>query len=178
MNNTLGCLCVSSLTSMEHLCPEIHRLVACFTCGSQTLPPYRLCVEAHVGCPPCIKYLSRCACGCHFLRRSNTTFNWLVSAIKLQCKYRVNYVDDDRRLSIPGQVDCTNRWFSVQELRDHYLTSCAKNVFTCPLQNCGRVDRVDTITDHYEKAHGPFESLSPSDYHQAPNCVMFKLPTK
>ncbi|XP_026819133.1 uncharacterized protein LOC113557778 [Rhopalosiphum maidis] len=163
---------------MEHLCPEINRLVSCFTCGSQTLPPYRLCVDAHVGCPPCTKYLSRCACGCRFLRRSNTTFDWLVSAMKLQCKYRTNYLNDGRCLSKPGQVDCSNKWFSVQELRDHYQTGCVRNLFTCPVQDCGYVARVDTITNHYETAHGPFELLSPSDYQQAPNCVMFELPIK
>ncbi|XP_025202980.1 uncharacterized protein LOC112600050 [Melanaphis sacchari] len=163
---------------MEHLCPEINQLVSCFMCGSQTLPPYRLCAEAHVGCPPCIKYLSRCACGCRFLRRSNMTFDWLISALKLQCKYRSNCVYGGRRLIIPGQVDCTNKWFSVQELSNHYLTGCMRNFFTCPMQNCGYVARVDTITDHYDKIHGPFELLSPSDYHQTSNCVMFKLPTK
>ncbi|XP_025199249.1 uncharacterized protein LOC112597418 [Melanaphis sacchari] len=162
---------------MEHLCPQIEQLVSCFTCSSQTLPPYRLCAKAHVGCPSCIKYMSLCACGSHFLKSPNTIFDWVVSAMKLQCKYRANDVDDDVGSSGPEQVDCADRWFTVQELRDHYLTGCTKNLFTCPLQNCGHVARVDTITDHYETVHGPFEPLSFNNQ-QAPKCAIFKLHAK
>ncbi|XP_026804994.1 uncharacterized protein LOC113548347 [Rhopalosiphum maidis] len=158
---------------MEHLCPQIEQLVSCFTCGSQTLPPYRFCVQAHIGCPPCTKYMSLCACGLHFLKSSNITFDWLVSAMKLRCKYRANEVNN-----VSEQVDCSNRWYTVQELRDHYLTSCARNSFTCPLQDCGHVARIDTITDHYETAHGPLESLSFDDYEQGPKCIVFKLSAK
>jgi len=164
---------------MDFVCPEIERLVSCYTCGDQSLPPYQLCVDAHVACPPCIKYQSRCACGCVFLKMPNTTLDWLVSAMKLRCKYGANgCVGRGQRSTVPGQVDCANRWYTVQELRDHYRTGCARNIFVCPLQNCGHAARVDTITEHYDEAHGPFLPLSPNDQLFSPNCVMFKLPPK
>ncbi|XP_022165216.1 uncharacterized protein LOC111030150 [Myzus persicae] len=164
---------------MDFLCPEIEQLVSCHTCGAQALPPYQLCVEAHVACPPCTKYQPRCACGCRFLKRSNTTLDWLVSAMKLRCKYRANGSADGSPLSsVPSQVDCSNKWYAVQDLRDHYRTGCMRNLFTCPIRNCGHVARVDTITEHYETAHGPFPLLVPDDQLLSGNCVLFQLPAK
>ncbi|KAL4089793.1 hypothetical protein QTP88_024757 [Uroleucon formosanum] len=162
---------------MDVLCPEIERLVSCYTCGGQSLPPYQLCVEAHVACPTCTKYQSRCACGCRFLKRSNTTLDWLVSAMKLRCKYRANGVIDVGSLVL-GQVDCANGWYTIQELRDHYRTGCMRNLFTCPMQNCGYVARVDTITDHYDTAHGPLPRINPSQHLISSNYVIFQLPAK
>ncbi|CAH1736028.1 unnamed protein product [Aphis gossypii] len=163
---------------MEHLCPQIEQLVRCFTCGSQTLPPYTLCVQAHVGCPTCIEYMSTCACGRRFLQMSNATFDWTMSALKFRCKYRANDVDGGGSpvSSAPGRpVDCADGWYTVQELRDHYLTGCSRNSFACPVQGCGLVARVETVTDHYETAHGPFESLSPTCSLLVPKCVVFRL---
>ncbi|KAE9539862.1 hypothetical protein AGLY_005114 [Aphis glycines] len=163
---------------MEHLCPQIEQLVRCFTCGSQTLPPYTLCVQAHVGCSTCVEYMSTCACGRRFLQMSNATFDWTMSALKFRCKYRANDVGEGGSpvSSAPGRpVDCADGWYAVQELRDHYLTGCSRNSFACPVQGCGLVARVDTVTDHYETAHGPFESLSPNCSLLVPKCVVFRL---
>lgn len=169
---------------MDYLCPQINRLVSCYTCGVQALPPYRLCLEAHVGCPPCVKYLSRCSCGYRFTTGSHITFDWLVSAMKLKCKYGGNgeRANGSSSSSVErtksdgnGGEDCVNRWFDVKELQEHYRTGCTKNTYTCPLTGCGHVDRVDTIVDHYEAAHGPFVALTP-DNPQRPYEVTFMIP--
>lgn len=173
---------------MELLCPEIDRLVSCFSCGAQALPPYRLCLEAHVGCPPCAKYLPQCACGFRFSTGPHSTFDWLVSAMKLRCKYAGSHNErvisgdggngeyDNGNGSGEGDEDCENRWFSVQELQEHYRTSCTKNSYMCPLTGCSHVARVDTIVDHYEAVHGPFEELTSDDV-QRPYEVTFTIPS-
>lgn len=163
---------------MEYLCPQIDQLVACYTCGAQALPPYRLCLEAHVGCPPCAKYLPRCACGFEFTAGPHSTFDWLVSAMKLKCKYSnndehgseggsgVRESDGSSGETTSGGGngdDCKDQWFEVQELKEHYRTGCTKNSYTCPLNGCGHIARVDTILDHYEAAHGPFVELTPNN---------------
>lgn len=175
---TFACNGLRCYIIMEHLCPQIEQLVRCFTCGSQTLPPYTLCVQAHLSCPTCTEYMSVCACGRRFLQMSNATFDWTMSAMKFRCKYRANGVGGGGSpvSSAPERpVDCADQWYTVQELRDHYLTGCSRNSFACPVRDCGLVARIDTVTDHYETAHGPFESLSPNCSLLDPKCVMFRL---
>ncbi|VVC26060.1 P-loop containing nucleoside triphosphate hydrolase,ATPase, AAA-type, core,ATPase, AAA-type [Cinara cedri] len=158
---------------MEHLCPEIERLVSCYTCHAQSLPPYRLCWSAHVGCPPCVKYMLRCGCGSRFNRNSNITFDWLVSSLTFRCKYRPEPGDHHHGDGIVVRSDFDvndcgheNRRFSVKELREHYRSGCAYNLFTCPLEGCGHVARVETAAEHYEAAHGPFDALEPNSPQQ------------
>lgn len=154
---------------MDRLCPEIERLVSCYTCSAQSLPPYRLCWGAHVGCPPCSKYLPRCACGQRFNCNSNVTFDWLVSSMALRCKYRPGPDEPHAGVGAGNDVnDCghENRWFAVKELREHYRSGCAYNLFACPLDGCGHVARVETAAEHYETAHGPFDSLEPARLRQ------------
>lgn len=164
---------------MEHLCPEIERLVSCHTCRAQSLPPYRLCWGAHVNCPPCVKYLLRCACGRRFNRNSNMTFDWLVSSLTFRCKYRPRPGDHHHGGVVEFDVnDCghENRWFSVKELCEHYRSGCAYNLFTCPLEGCGFVARVETAVEHYETRHGPFTSLEPTSsqrWHE----IIFTVPS-
>lgn len=164
---------------MEYLCPDIERLVACYTCGAQSLPPIKLCLSAHVGCASCAKYLRICICGRRFSTGAHISFDWLVSAIKLKCKYRTVAIQKRvlRGLAVDNDTgsSCADTWYSVNELREHYRSYCTYNSYKCPLKNCGHVARVDTVVDHYETAHGPFEKLMPAD-HQHPNEVTFVIP--
>ncbi|XP_025422645.1 uncharacterized protein LOC112692248 [Sipha flava] len=158
---------------MDVVCPEIDRLTSCRTCGAQSLPPFRLCVAAHVACVPCAAYMSRCACGQPFAPGPHCTLDWLARALRHGCKY-----------TAPGpapslsRLHCRSRRphrrYSVRELREHYRTGCALNGFVCPLIGCGHVARVDTIVEHYEAAHGPYERLMSADPLN-PNRITFKI---
>lgn len=164
---------------MERLCPQIDQLVSCYTCGDQTLPPYRLCANAHVCCPPCVQHLPRCRCGHQFTCDPQTSFDWLVLAMKLRCKHRGTPagVGGGDEVVGDGTTGCNDqRWYGVQELREHYRSGCARNAFTCPLTGCGHVARVETIVEHYETAHGPIEELKPAD-RQRPYEVTLKIPS-
>lgn len=89
---------VSKSFFMDYLYPRIDKLISCNTCGSQSLPPYRLCLNGHVGCTPCAKYLALCSCGSRFAIGPHLAFDWVVMAMKLQCKYR-------QRTSGPGRTE-------------------------------------------------------------------------
>lgn len=163
---------------MQYLCPDIDSLVSCRTCGVQSLPPYRLCLDGHVGCPPCVRYAKQCLCGHRFAAGPHFTFDWLVSALKLRCKYRKSTGDGRCGGSVGGgdDDDCEYRWYEVQELRDHYRTACAKNQFMCPIPGCGHVTRLDTVNEHYESVHGPVDELTPGNWKS--RSVTFKLSSR
>lgn len=155
---------------MNRLCPVMDELVECHTCGSQTLPPIKLCVSAHVTCSPCFEYLSRCCCGGTFAYGPHTVVNWLASAMKLKCKYYRN-----GRQPSPGEDLCRNRWFTMQDISHHYRNECTRNAFRCPIKNCSHYGRIDTIVEHYESAaHMPIEVLKPNNPHR-PNRIVFRI---
>jgi phage terminase large subunit-like protein len=133
---------------MDYICPDINHLVACFTCGSQALPPYRLCESGHVGCRPCSAYLRTCLCTQRYVSNAHYVFDALVSALLLKCKYAAAFGGRGG----DGET-CDGRWFDVQQLRDHYRDGCTRNAYTCPLTGCGRADRIDTVVEHYEAEH-------------------------
>ncbi|VVC45695.1 Hypothetical protein CINCED_3A004942 [Cinara cedri] len=143
---------------MEHICPQIERLISCHTCGAQSLPPFQLCEAAHVNCPPCAKYMARCSCGDEFADGPQVLLDWTVSALKFKCKHcgtvNAEDADDDGRTA--------NRWYAVHELHRHYRSECTRNAFQCPWAGCDHVARVETAADHYETAHGPIEVLTPT----------------
>lgn len=168
---------------MEYLCPDIDRLVACHTCGKQTLPPLRLCVNGHVGCPMCVRYLRRCRCSYRFTFGRNSIIDKLITAMQLRCKYRKSAGGCGDRGGGDGgggggdeDDACENRWFDIEELRDHYRSGCANNRFPCPLSGCGHLARVETVVEHYESAHGPVEELKPTDRWNS-NEITFRIPS-
>lgn len=269
-----NCPCSSSpVTSrlsyaiMDLICPQIETLIACHTCNAQSLPPYRLCLVGHVGCPSCAGYLPYCKCGSLYASRPHLFVDWLVSAMQLRCKYCTGRnvattedpnvtavqregsdgkdgVDDDvednkrngdderdggdndenggeegvevddeieedddddtgdeedddaedgdgdnhddavncddsnvggdnsQQQNIDGArdggddgrgIEERDLWYDLSKLIEHYRTSCPMNAFTCPLDGCGYKARVDTILEHYEAVHGPFEQVVPGE---------------
>lgn len=96
-----------AIASMDLLVPDIVSLVACKVCNSQTLPPYQLCPNGHVGCPPCVKYLRACSCGDPFTENPHLFFDWTVMAMKLRCKYRLQVRSVGGNNSINHEVGST-----------------------------------------------------------------------
>lgn len=149
---------------MEKVCPIVDTLVACFNCASQTLPPLKLCGNAHVACSPCYQYLPNCTCGQQFTKGPHSAVDSVASVMKMSCKYREGSGggDDGRRSS--ENDECQTRWFTVQDITEHYRSRCTRNAFTCPIRDCGHRDRIDTIVEHYEgSTHGPIDKLEPND---------------
>ncbi|VVC45694.1 Hypothetical protein CINCED_3A009862 [Cinara cedri] len=141
---------------MEYICPQIEQLISCYTCGSQSLPPFQLCEAAHVNCPPCAKYMARCACGDVITDGPHVLLDWTVTALKFRCKHcgAADAGDDGRP---------ANRWYAVHELHRHYRSECTRNAYPCPWAGCDYVARVETAADHYDAAHGPIDVLTPTD---------------
>lgn len=173
------------MCAMEYLCPSVDRLIECHTCGLQSLPPYQLCVDGHVGCQTCIVYRRRCRCGYRFTGTPQIVFDGLVSALKLRCKYRkpsgesgptVDHRSRTGRGDDEYDAACENRWFDVDELRKHYRTDCPNNRYACPLPGCGHVARVDTVVEHYETTHGPVTEHKP-DPGNPDGIVTFRIPS-
>lgn len=154
---------------MELLCPDVGGLSTCYSCNDQCPPPYRLCLVGHLACVPCATFRRRCECGKGFAIGPHLSYDWLLSAMDHRCKYRVAAAWRD--LPVAGDADggCPDRWYTVQQLRDHYRGSCSRNTFACPVVGCGHACRIDTATEHYESAHGPFEMGRPD--HLRPNAV-------
>lgn len=149
---------------MEKVCPIVNTLFACFNCTSQTLPPLKLCENAHLACPPCYKYLPHCTCGQQFMKETHCVVDSFAFALKMSCKYRESYGSGDEGRQSPENDECQTRWFSVQDITEHYRSQCTMNVFACPIRGCSHCDRVDTIVEHYEgPAHGPIDKLEPDD---------------
>ncbi|VVC41917.1 Hypothetical protein CINCED_3A004252 [Cinara cedri] len=150
---------------MDFICPRIDRLISCYTCGAQSLPPFQLCEASHVNCPPCSKHMARCACGGRFARGPHLLLDWMVSALKFKCKYRAGIATGGGGGGGGSGDDACplNRWYAVHELREHYRHECTRNAFPCPWNDCDHVARIETAADHYEEAHGPFQALIPTD---------------
>lgn len=73
--------------------------------------------------------------------------------------------------------DCEHRWYDIQELREHYRDKCKWNAFTCPMDGCGHMGRVDTAAEHYETAHGPCIEMTPADDEKYEVTFKIWLPT-
>lgn len=149
---------------MDRLCSILDKLVECFTCASQTLPPFKLCLDAHMVCTPCFKYLPHCICGQQFADGPHSAIDWMASAMKLRCKYRDGGGGKRRGRWRPSEDVCQTRWFAMQDLNGHYSSECTRNAFQCPIEGCGHSSRIDTVVEHYEgDAHGPIEELVPNN---------------
>lgn len=152
---------------MELVCPNIDDLVTCYTCKDQAMPPFRLCLNTHVTCSTCPKYLHRCVCGESFSQGPHTSYDCLIAAMKLKCKYRLEPERAGsaakRGIAPLAGGCCPSKWYTVKELSDHYRGECTRNTFVCQLKGCGHICHVETITEHYESAHGPFEPIVPTD---------------
>lgn len=149
---------------MDLLCPDINYIIRCNICGDQTLPPFRLCMSSHPVCGPCFKYLKRCTCGYAFATGPHSMLDWVVTAMRLQCKY-CNAAGDG----------VGSQWFDVQELREHYRTGCRKNVFRCPLRRCGHVGHYETMVEHFETAHGPNITKVVAGADQPPGSIELRI---
>lgn len=86
------------------------------------------------------------------------------------------YVRADHRYDCSIEDSCANTWYGIPEqLSEHYRNHCRNNVFKCPLHGCEHVARVETIADHYEMVHGPFDTLTPDNQDQQTYTVTFKI---
>lgn len=160
---------------MEYICPEIEQQVSCYTCDAQSLPPLQLCKASHVNCRLCTQYMQSCACGDQFDDRPHVLLDWMVSALKLKCKYRAKDAVGPEPSS-GADVGCpVDRWYAVHELHQHYRSECLRNLFPCPWESCDHITRIDTAVDHYEAAHGPFEVLTPTGPNRCSEAT-FKIP--
>lgn len=151
---------------MELLCPDVHLLTACYCCRDQCMPPYRMCLVAHLACGPCAAYQPECACGLGFAPGPHDSYDLPMNDVEHRCKYRAAAGDADGC--------CPDRRHRFRELRHHYRGSCGRNTFACPVNGRGHVCRVDTAAEHYDSAHGPFDEGEQDD--QRSDSVSVALP--